>query len=51
MSTLLLVRHGLTAMTGPMLAGRTPGIHLDDRGLAQARAAAARVAVLPVAGV
>jgi probable phosphomutase (TIGR03848 family) len=48
MSTLLLVRHGLTAMTGPVLAGRTPGVHLDDRGEKQAAAVAARIAVLPV---
>ena len=25
MATVFLVRHGLTAMTGPVLAGRTPG--------------------------
>ncbi len=48
MSTLLLVRHGLTAMTGPVLAGRTPGVHLDERGDKQAAAAAQRIAVLPV---
>jgi broad specificity phosphatase PhoE len=35
MSTLLLLRHGLTALTGPVLAGRTPGLHLDERGEAQ----------------
>jgi probable phosphomutase (TIGR03848 family) len=51
MSTLLLVRHGLTAMTGPVLAGRTPGLHLDDRGRAQAQAVADRIAELPVAAV
>jgi len=51
MSTVLLVRHGLTAMTGPVLAGRTPGIHLDDRGRAQAEALAQRVAALPVAAI
>ena len=51
MSTLLLVRHGLTAMTGPVLAGRTPGVHLDDRGTAQATAVAARIAALPLAGI
>src|SRR3954471_16910633 len=28
-ATVLLVRHGLTAMTGPVLAGWTPGVHLD----------------------
>ena len=48
MSTLLLVRHGLTAMTGPVLAGRTPGVHLDERGHKQAEAVAQRIAVLPV---
>ena len=51
MSTLLLVRHGLTAMTGPVLAGRTPGVHLDERGRAQSEAVAARIAVLPVSTV
>jgi probable phosphomutase (TIGR03848 family) len=51
MSTLLLLRHGLTAMTGPVLAGRTPGVHLDERGHAQAAAAAARIAALPLAAV
>ncbi|WP_375492036.1 histidine phosphatase family protein [uncultured Jatrophihabitans sp.] len=48
MSTLLLVRHGLTAMTGPVLAGRTPGLHLDERGIKQAAATAERLAVLPL---
>jgi len=49
--TVLLLRHGLTAMTGPVLAGRTPAVHLDDRGTAQAAAAAERLAVLPLATV
>jgi probable phosphomutase (TIGR03848 family) len=48
MSTLLLVRHGLTKLTGPVLAGRTPGLHLDERGEKQAAAVAARIAVLPL---
>jgi probable phosphomutase (TIGR03848 family) len=39
-TTVVLVRHGLTAMTGPVLAGWTPGLHLDDRGVAQAAAVA-----------
>ena len=51
MSTLLLVRHGLTAMTGPVLAGRTPGVHLDERGQKQAAAVAERIAVLPLTAV
>jgi probable phosphoglycerate mutase len=40
----LLVRHGLTAGTGHVLTGRTPGIPLDDRGREQAAALAARLA-------
>jgi probable phosphomutase (TIGR03848 family) len=51
MSTVLLVRHGLTAMTGPVLAGRTPGLHLDERGEKQAAAVAERLAVLPLAAI
>jgi probable phosphomutase (TIGR03848 family) len=44
----LLVRHGLTAGTGTVLTGRTPGIPLDDRGREQAAALAARLAVVPL---
>ena len=51
MSTVLLVRHGLTALTGPVLAGHTPGLHLDERGQKQADAVAARIAVLPLAAI
>ena len=47
MTTVLLVRHGLTAATGQVLTGWTPGVGLDDRGRAQARALGARIA--PVA--
>ncbi len=46
MTTVLLVRHGLTATTGHVLTGWTPGIPLDDRGQAQAVALAARLAPL-----
>ncbi|GGO23715.1 phosphatase [Microbispora rosea subsp. aerata] len=46
MTTVILVRHGLTAMTGPVLAGWTPGVHLDERGRRQARAVAERLAPL-----
>jgi probable phosphomutase (TIGR03848 family) len=45
-TTLLLVRHGLTATTGHVLTGWMPGIPLDDRGRAQAAALAARLAPL-----
>ncbi|MFL6162546.1 MAG: MSMEG_4193 family putative phosphomutase [Jatrophihabitantaceae bacterium] len=51
MATVFLLRHGLTRLTGPVLAGRTPGVHLDERGQAQAAAAADRLAVLPLAAV
>jgi probable phosphomutase (TIGR03848 family) len=44
----LLVRHGLTATTGSVLTGWTPGIVLDDRGQQQAGALAARLAPLPL---
>jgi probable phosphoglycerate mutase len=47
-TTVLLVRHGLTATTGHVLTGWTPGIPLDDRGRAQAAALAARLAPLPL---
>lgn len=51
MTTVLLVRHGLTALTGPVLAGRTPGLALDERGRAQAAAVAQRLAPVPLAAV
>jgi probable phosphomutase (TIGR03848 family) len=47
-TTVLLVRHGLTATTGHVLTGWMPGIPLDDRGRAQAAALAARLAPLPL---
>jgi probable phosphomutase (TIGR03848 family) len=50
-TTVLLVRHGLTATTGHVLTGWTPGIALDDRGQAQAAALAARLAPLPLAAI
>jgi probable phosphomutase (TIGR03848 family) len=46
------VRHGRsTANTEGILAGRTPGVLLDDAGRAQAADTAARIAQLPVAAV
>jgi probable phosphomutase (TIGR03848 family) len=51
MSTLLLVRHGLTKMTGPVLAGRTPDVHLDERGIKQAAAVAERIAAVPLTAI
>ncbi|HZI97243.1 MAG TPA: histidine phosphatase family protein [Actinomycetales bacterium] len=50
MPTLLLVRHGRTAANaGGVLAGRTPGVDLDDTGRAQVSALAERMSPLPLA--
>jgi probable phosphoglycerate mutase len=42
----LLVRHGTTPTTGKMLPGRADGLHLSEKGRAQAAAAAERIAGL-----
>ncbi|MCL9797961.1 histidine phosphatase family protein, partial [Frankia sp. AgKG'84/4] len=51
MTTVLLVRHGLTAVTGKILLGWTPGVGLDERGRGQADAVARRLADVPLAAV
>ncbi|MFF2315967.1 MSMEG_4193 family putative phosphomutase [Arthrobacter sp. NPDC058097] len=48
---LLLVRHGETPTTGMVLPGRAPGLHLSDRGRAQAEGVAERLTGLPVEAV
>src|SRR3954470_18913255 len=48
---LVLVRHAVTAHTGPILSGRMPGIDLSEKGVGQAEATAQRLAKLPVARV
>ena len=45
---LLLVRHGETPTTGTVLPGRAPGLHLSDRGRAQAERVAERLEGLSV---
>lgn len=45
---LLLVRHGTTPITGKLLTGRLPGVHLSEEGIRQAKGAAERLAPLPV---
>ena len=51
MTTVLLVRHGRTsANASGVLAGWTPGVHLDDDGREQAKRTAQRLADLPVDG-
>ena len=52
MPTVILVRHGRTAANATgVLAGWTPGVVLDDKGREQVTAAAARLAVVPLAAV
>jgi probable phosphomutase (TIGR03848 family) len=52
MTTVLLIRHGrTTANAAGVLAGRTPGVHLDEHGRAQAEALARRLAAVPLAAV
>lgn len=46
----VLVRHGQTTTTGKVLPGRAKGLHLSERGTAQAEAVAARLAKLSHAG-
>lgn len=51
MTTVLLVRHGLTATTGQLLTGWTPGVGLDERGRAQAKALGERLAPVPLTAI
>jgi probable phosphomutase (TIGR03848 family) len=45
---LVLVRHAVTAHTGPLLSGRMPGVDLSEKGVGQADATAQRLAKLPI---
>jgi probable phosphoglycerate mutase len=45
---MLLVRHAVTASTGSVLSGWTPGVDLDERGRDQARGLARRLAAVPL---
>lgn len=45
-TTILLVRHGVTATTGTILPGRAAGLHLSEKGRAQAVAVAERLGEL-----
>jgi probable phosphomutase (TIGR03848 family) len=52
MATVILVRHGrTTANATGLLAGRTPGVQLDDTGREQASVAGRRLAAVPLVGV
>ncbi|KRB73905.1 histidine phosphatase [Nocardioides sp. Root190] len=49
MATMLLVRHGrTTANASGLLAGRTPGVLLDDTGVEQVARTGARIAAVPI---
>jgi probable phosphoglycerate mutase len=50
-TTVLFLRHGLTALTGPVLTGWTPGVHLDERGRAQVAALGSRLAPVALAAI
>lgn len=43
MTTVLLIRHANYKLVGELLAGRTPGLHLDERGRIQAERLANRL--------
>ena len=52
MTTVFLVRHGRSsANTAGVLAGRTPGVHLDDVGVQQAVRAAGRLSDIRLSGI
>ncbi len=51
-ATVLLIRHGRTAANDRgVLAGRAPGVDLDDHGVKQSAATAERIAGLPLAAI
>jgi broad specificity phosphatase PhoE len=51
MTKLLLIRHAETDAIGKLVAGWTPGWHLNERGMQQAAKLADRIAGLPLAAV
>jgi probable phosphoglycerate mutase len=48
MAIILLIRHGENDWVGKKLAGRLPGVHLNQKGLSQAQALAATLQNLPI---
>jgi probable phosphomutase (TIGR03848 family) len=51
MTTFYLIRHAATDLVGHTLAGRSPGVHLNDEGRRQAERLADRLAHEPIARV
>lgn len=48
MTAVLLIRHGDNDQVGKRLAGRTPGIHLNDKGRRQAQELVGSLAQIPI---
>ena len=51
MTTLLLIRHGENDTVGRKLTGRTPGVHLNEKGREQAAAVAQALGKAPIKAV
>ena len=51
MATFLLLRHGDNDLLGSKLAGRLPGVHLNEKGRAQAQALADGLAEMKITAV
>ena len=51
MTTFLLIRHAYCDPVGVAIAGRAPGVHLNDRGLAEADALGTRLSALRITAV
>ena len=51
MITLFLIRHGMCDPVGHAIAGRTPGVHLNEEGRRSAAALAETLAVYPILAV
>jgi probable phosphomutase (TIGR03848 family) len=51
MTTLYLIRHGCTDVTGVSLIGRTPGIHLNELGRGQAQSLIPRLSGIPFSAI
>lgn len=51
MTTFLLIRHASCEPVGRWLAGRRPGVHLDEEGRAQARALANAISAVELAAI
>src|SRR4051795_5275704 len=50
-TTFLLIRHAMCDPVGRSIAGRAPGIALNETGVQQAQALADRLAKLPIAAI